>query len=66
MKPELKQLYAFILLCVYVLAVIGGTGYLMYDHHILFGVTNLGLAAMAWPFFFKTMKDAWFGDENSD
>ncbi len=63
MKPEIKKLYAFALLCVYILAVIGGTAYLFYDHHILFGVTNLGLSAMAWPYFHKVVKEA-LDDEN--
>lgn len=46
----LKKIYAFAALCVAVLAVIGGTAYLIADHHYLFGVTNLCLAGMASPF----------------
>lgn len=40
-----------------ILATIGGTAYLFYDHHILFGITNLCLAAMAFPFVKDAVKD---------
>lgn len=54
---SLKKLFDFIVLCVYVLASIGGTAYLFYDHHALFGVTNIALVAMACPYFISRIKD---------
>lgn len=56
-KEILKKFYAFGVLCVSVLASIGGTAYLFFDHHILFGVTNLCLVAMALPYIIKTVKE---------
>lgn len=46
----LEKLYAFAVLCVAFLATIGGTAYLFFDHHSLFGVTNILLCAMAFPY----------------
>lgn len=50
MKDTFKKLFAFAVLCTAVLATICGTAYLFYDHHYLFGVTNICLAAMAFPY----------------
>ena len=46
----LEKFYAFAVLCTASLAAIGGTAYLFYDHHGLFGVTNILLCAMAFPY----------------
>lgn len=51
-----KKFFAFAVVCVYVLATIGGTAYLFYDKHYLFGVTSLLMAAMAAPFMVKEFK----------
>lgn len=45
----IKQILTFILLIAAVLAIIGGTAYLFYDHHALFGVANILLAGLAFP-----------------
>ena len=37
----LEKIYAFAVLCTASLAAIGGTAYLFFDHHGLFGVTNI-------------------------
>lgn len=46
----LEKFYAFAVLCTAFLAAIGGTAYLFYDHHGLFGVTNILLCAMVFPY----------------
>lgn len=51
-----KGLFAFLAICVYAFAVIGGTAYLFADHHAIFGVANLLLAAMAFPFVREQIK----------
>lgn len=56
-KETLTKFYDFGVLCVSILASIGGTAYLFYDKHYLFGVTNLLLVAMACPFIIKRVKD---------
>ena len=55
-NETLKKIYAFAVACVSVLGAIGGTAYLFYDRHILFGVTNLCLVAMACPYIYKVVK----------
>lgn len=45
----MKRFYFFLALCVAILAALGGTAYLFYFGKYVFGVANLGLAAMAWP-----------------
>ena len=46
----MKKILDMAVLCIAFLSVIGGTAYLFYDGHILFGVTNILLGAMAFPF----------------
>lgn len=46
----LEKIHAFAVLCIAFLAAIGGTAYLFFDHHGLFGVTNILLCAMAFPY----------------
>lgn len=54
---DLNKLYDFAVFCVSVLAAVGGTAYLFYDNHPLFGVANLALVAMAVPYVVKRVKD---------
>lgn len=53
----LKKIFDFILLCIFILAGIGGTAYLLHDGHTLFGITNIILVCMAIPFFKDIIKD---------
>lgn len=53
----MSKIIDFFILVIAVLAAIGGTAYLFYDHHILFGIANLCLAAMAFPFLKERYKD---------
>jgi len=55
MKQLAKKILSFLAICVYVLAGIGGTGYLFYYGHPVFGVANIGLLAMAYPMFKKAI-----------
>ncbi len=57
LKETLVKFYDFAVLCVAILATIGGSAYLFYDKHYLFGVTNLLLVAMACPYIVKRAKD---------
>lgn len=54
---NLKKIYDFVVICVFVLAAIGGTSYLFYFKEFLFGVTNLALVAMAVPYLISRIKD---------
>ena len=54
----MKKFYAFAVLCAAVLATVGGTAYLFYEGHVLFGIANLLLAAMAAPYVVKEIKAA--------
>lgn len=45
----LTKLACFIACCIYVLAAIGGTAYLFYDGHAIFGVANIVMAVLALP-----------------
>lgn len=54
---NMNKILDFAAICAAFLAVIGGTAYLFYDHHILFGVTNILLAVMAFPFIRERFKD---------
>ena len=54
----MRKFYAFAALCAAVLATVGGTAYLFYEGHVLFGITNLLLAAMAAPYVVKEIKAA--------
>lgn len=54
---NLKKIYDFVVICVFVLAAIGGTSYLFYFKQYLFGATNLALVAMAVPYFISRIKD---------
>lgn len=51
----MKQFLSFAILCASVLS-IGGTIYLFYDHHYLFGAVNILLTAMALPYIIKQVK----------
>ena len=46
-----KKFLAFFCVAIYILATIGGAAYLFYDGHVLFGITNIILSAMALPYF---------------
>ena len=52
-----KKIYDFAVICVFVLAAIGGTSYLFYFKQYLFGATNLALVAMAVPYLISRIKD---------
>ena len=54
---NLKKIYDFVVICVFVLAAIGGTSYLFYFKQYLFGATNLALVAMAVPYIISRIKD---------
>ena len=54
---NLKKIYDFMVICVFVLAAIGGTSYLFYFKQYLFGATNLALVAMAVPYLISRIKD---------
>ena len=54
---NLKKIYYFVVICVFVLAAIGGTSYLFYFKQYLFGVTNIALVAMAVPYLISRIKD---------
>ena len=54
---NLKKFYDFVVICVFVLAAIGGTSYLFYFKQYLFGVANLALVAMAVPYLISRIKD---------
>lgn len=54
---NLKKIYDFAVICVFVLAAIGGTSYLFYFKQYLFGATNLALVAMAVPYLISRIKD---------
>lgn len=53
----MRKIFDFVVLILAILAGIGGTAYLFFDHHILFGITNLCLVAMAFPFIKARFKD---------
>lgn len=55
-KFYLKKFYAFFVICAYILATLGGTAYLFFDKHYVFGVANILLAAMATPYMVKQFK----------
>ncbi len=54
---NLKKIYDFVVICIFVLAAIGGTSYLFYFKQYLFGATNLALVAMAVPYLISRIKD---------
>ena len=54
---NLKKIYDFVVICVFVLAAIGGTSYLFYFKQYLFSVTNIALVAMAVPYLISRIKD---------
>ena len=54
---NLKKIYDFLVIIVFVLAAIGGTAYLFYFKQYLFGVTNIALVAMAVPYLISRIKD---------
>ena len=54
---NLKKIYDFLAICVFILAAIGGSAYLFYYKQYLFGVTNLALVAMAIPYIICRIKD---------
>ena len=54
---NLKKIYNFLVICVFILAAIGGTAYLFYYKQYLFGVTNLALVAMVTPYIISRVKD---------
>ena len=54
---NLKKIYDFLAICVFILAAIGGSAYLFYYKQYLFGVTNLALVAMAITYIICRIKD---------
>ena len=54
---NLKKIYDFVVIFVFVLAAIGGTAYLFYFKQYLFGVTSIALIAMAVPYLISRIKD---------
>ena len=54
---NLKKIYDFLVIIVFVLAAIGGTAYLFYFKQYLFAVTNMALVAMAVPYLISRIKD---------
>lgn len=64
---NLKKIYDFLVIIVFVLAAIGGTAYLFYFKQYLFGVTNMALVAMAVPYLISRIKDIQGqGDESAN
>ena len=64
---NLKKIYDFLVIIVFVLASIGGTAYLFYFKQYLFGVTNIALVAMAVPYLISRIKDIQGqGDESAN
>lgn len=64
---NLKKIYDFLVIIVFVLAAIGGTAYLFYFKQYLFGVTNVALVAMAVPYLISRIKDIQGqGDESAN
>lgn len=53
----MRKIFDFAVICIAVIAIIGGTAYLFYEGHILFGVANICLAAMAFPVIRSKVKD---------
>ena len=54
---NLKKIYDFLAICVFILAAIGGTAYLFYYKQCLFGLANIALVAMAAPYLMSRIKD---------
>ena len=64
---NLKKIYDFLVIIVFVLAAIGGTAYLFYFKQYLFGLTNIALVAMAVPYLISRIKDIQGqGDESAN
>ena len=64
---NLKKIYDFLVIIVFILASIGGTAYLFYFKQYLFGVTNIALVAMAVPYLISRIKDIQGqGDESAN
>ena len=64
---NLKKIYDFLVIIVFVLAAIGGTAYLFYFKQYLFGVTNIALVAMSVPYLISRIKDIQGqGDESAN
>ena len=64
---NLKKIYDFVVIFVFILAAIGGTAYLFYFKQYLFGVTNIALVAMAVPYLISRIKDIQGqGNESAD
>ena len=64
---NLKKIYDFLVIILFVLAAIGGTAYLFYFKQYLFGVTNMALVAMAVPYLISRIKDIQGqGDESAN
>ena len=64
---NLKKIYDFLVIIIFVLAAIGGTAYLFYFKQYLFGVTNMALVAMAVPYLISRIKDIQGqGDESAN
>ena len=64
---NLKKIYDFLVIIVFVLAAIGGTAYLFYFKQYLFAVTNIALVAMAIPYLISRIKDIQGqGDESAN
>ena len=64
---NIKKIYDFVVIIIFVLAAIGGTAYLFYFKQYVFGVTNIALVAMAVPYLISRIKDIQGrGDESAN
>ena len=54
MKKYLKIIFALAVLVAWVFAAVGGTLYLCYDGHAIFGIANIAVVAMAAPYVYDT------------
>lgn len=59
----MKKIFDFGVVCVYILALVGGTAYLLVGHNYLFAVANVLLAAMAFPYAKEKVYDLMDNDE---
>ena len=59
MKTTKDKILAFAIVCAYLLAVLGGVGYLCYLRTGLIAAAVVALGAMAWPVFSAAWKTLW-------
>lgn len=66
MKNYFKGLLAMVYIFVYMLNIIGSTGYLMYDGWYLFGVVNLICMGLFTPHMIKDVKKLMSAASNTE